>query len=115
LAGLAADCPVPVQLTGDAGAGLPVGVESTAYFVGAEALGNAVRHSGASQIVVAVSRIAGDLRVSISDDGQGGAREGGGTGLTGMRQRVAAHDGSMTLSSPPGGPTTVTVWLPCES
>jgi signal transduction histidine kinase len=53
--------------------------------------------------------------VEITDDGRGGAREGAGTGLAGVRTRVEAHDGVMTLRSPPGGPTTLRIAVPCAS
>ena len=90
-------------------------VEATAYFVVAEALTNVVRHSGASQVDVAVRRERGRLLVRIEDDGHGDADETRGSGLTGIRRRVEAYDGRMTLTSPPGGPTRMDVELPCGS
>ncbi len=88
-------------------------VESTAYFVIAEALANAVKHASATVITVTASAAAGRLRVRIHDDGTGGADPTRGTGLAGITARVAALDGTVTLSSPPSGTTTVRVDLPC--
>jgi len=81
----------------------------------AEALTNVVRHSGASQVDVAVRLERGRLLVCIEDDGHGDADEARGSGLTGIRRRVEAYDGRMTLTSPPGGPTRMDVELPCGS
>ncbi|MGV9210271.1 sensor histidine kinase [Micromonospora sp. RB23] len=115
LAGLAASCAVPCRLTVDVAVRCAASVEATAYFVVAEALTNVVRHSGASRVDVAVRREQGLLLVSIEDDGHGGADEAAGSGLTGIRRRVEAYDGRMTLTSPPGGPTRMRVELPCGS
>jgi signal transduction histidine kinase len=82
----------------------------------AEALANARKHSGASGISVRAWEDAGDrLIVEIVDDGSGGADPDAGSGLTGLRKRVAALDGTLSVSSPPGGPTTVRAELPCAS
>ncbi|NEC51105.1 sensor histidine kinase, partial [Actinospica acidiphila] len=62
-----------------------------------------------------VRAAGGLLHVEVRDDGHGGADEHGGTGLTGIRRRVEAHDGTLELASPPGGPTTLKVTLPCGS
>ncbi|RQX15337.1 histidine kinase [Micromonospora ureilytica] len=115
LAGLAASCVVPCRLEVDVPVRCAASVEATAYFVVAEALTNVVRHSGASQVNVAVRRERGRLLVSIEDDGHGDADETRGSGLTGIRRRVEAYDGRMTLTSPPGGPTRMDVELPCGS
>jgi signal transduction histidine kinase len=64
---------------------------------------------------VTVRREGGRLSLRIEDDGVGGADERHGSGLTGMRSRIEAHDGRLTLTSPPGGPTTLDVELPCGS
>lgn len=90
-------------------------VESTAYFVTAEALTNVSRHSGATHASVTATNDAGKLTLEISDDGRGGADELHGSGLVGIRHRIDAHDGTLTLTSPPGGPTTLLVELPCGS
>ncbi|MFG3642587.1 sensor histidine kinase [Micromonospora sp. NPDC047762] len=115
LTGLASSCAVPCRLEVDVAVRCAASVEATAYFVVAEALTNVVRHGGASQVDVAVRRERGRLLVSIEDDGHGGANETRGSGLTGIRRRVEAYDGRMTLTSPPGGPTRMDVELPCGS
>ncbi|GAA2621550.1 sensor histidine kinase [Streptomyces axinellae] len=90
----------------------PAAVEAAAYFVVAEALSNAARHSGAERAWVELTRSAGLLRIRVRDEGRGGAAESGGTGLPGVRRRVAALDGSVELSSPAGGPTVLEATLP---
>ncbi|MGA5443599.1 sensor histidine kinase [Streptomyces griseoincarnatus] len=115
LTALAAGCPVPCRVDADMPARCPAAVEATAYFAVAEALTNIARHSGASEALVAVRVAGGLLHVEVRDDGHGGADEHGGTGLTGIRRRVEAHDGTLELASPPGGPTTLKVTLPCGS
>ena len=113
LSGIAARAPLPVRLSVD----LPVRpsptVEAVAYFVVSEALANVVKHAQASRADVTVERSGGLLRVVIRDDGVGGADPAHGTGLTGLAKRVASVDGTLSLASPAGGPTTVTVELPC--
>ncbi|GAA2403193.1 sensor histidine kinase [Streptomyces glaucosporus] len=89
-------------------------VESTAYFVVAEALANATKHSRATRVEIH-ARLRADLLVlTVRDDGVGGADPAGGSGLSGLADRVAAADGRMRLSSPMGGPTLVHVELPCR-
>jgi signal transduction histidine kinase len=89
-------------------------VEAAAYFVAAEALANAAKHSGADRVTIAVRRHDDLIEVEVTDDGVGGA-DPSGSGLTGLRRRVEALDGTFTVTSPPGGPTTVRAELPCES
>ncbi|MPQ99367.1 sensor histidine kinase [Modestobacter sp. I12A-02628] len=117
--GLAAACPVTCHLEVDAGSSapgaLPASVEATAYFVVAEALTNVARHSDATRVVVTVRYRGDELLVTVTDDGRGGATVGAGTGLSGMLDRVQAHDGDLRVTSPSGGPTTVEVRLPCAS
>jgi signal transduction histidine kinase len=96
----------------------PVAVESAAYFVVAEALTNAAKHSGSRQAAVGLTRTRVGLRVVVRDDGKGGAAtpdgaDARGTGLPGMRRRVAALDGTFTVGSPVGGPTVIEAELPC--
>ncbi|MFE2556613.1 sensor histidine kinase [Streptomyces sp. NPDC059352] len=93
----------------------PAAVEAAAYFVVAEALTNAAKHSGAARASVALTREPAGLRVLVRDEGRGGAEAGerDGSGLTGMRRRVAALDGTVGLTSPEGGPTVIEVELPC--
>jgi signal transduction histidine kinase len=96
----------------------PVAVESAAYFVVAEALTNAAKHSGTKRAAVQLARTRAGLRVVVRDEGKGGAAtpdgaDAGGTGLPGMRRRVAALDGTFTVTSPAGGPTLIEAELPC--
>ncbi|WP_055600824.1 sensor histidine kinase [Streptomyces aureus] len=93
----------------------PAAVEAAAYFVVAEALTNAAKHSGATRASVALTRERTALRARVADEGRGGAEAGesGGSGLVGMRRRVAALDGTVRLTSPEGGPTVIEVELPC--
>ncbi|MFF3839286.1 sensor histidine kinase [Streptomyces sp. NPDC001930] len=93
----------------------PAAVEAAAYFVVAEALTNAAKHSGATRASVALIREPTALRARVADEGRGGAEAGesGGSGLVGMRRRVAALDGTVRLTSPEGGPTVIEVELPC--
>ena len=99
----------------DDGPRAPVAVESAAYFVVAEALTNAAKHSGAPRATVALTRTRTGVRVVVRDEGKGGVADSGGdgTGLPGMRRRVAALDGTFTVSSPVGGPTVIETELPC--
>ncbi|MFF5226057.1 sensor histidine kinase [Dactylosporangium sp. NPDC000521] len=115
LDGLAAGSGVPCTVAVDVPGRCAASVEATAYFVVAEALTNVARHSGASTAAVTVTRRTDRLHVSVADDGHGGADEGRGSGIGGIRRRVEAHDGRFTLTSPPGGPTTIHVELPCGS
>ena len=95
------------------GARAPAAVEAAAYFVVAEALTNAAKHSGAERAAVDLLREPAGLRVTVRDTGRGGADQTGGSGLLGMRRRVAALDGTFALTSPAGGPTVIDVELPC--
>ncbi|WP_433518621.1 sensor histidine kinase [Nonomuraea sp. CA-143628] len=94
---------------------LPASVEAAAYFVVAETLTNAAKHSGGTRVLVRLTRDGGRLLVEVTDDGVGGVNEALGTGVVGIRRRVAALDGTVLVSSPAGGPTAITVELPCES
>jgi signal transduction histidine kinase len=124
LSGIAARAPFPVRLRVDLPWRCSPSVEAVAYFVVSEALTNVAKHAGASHAEVTVERGGDRLHVVVRDDGRGGATpgsgEGGpadgtGSGLRGLAQRAAAVDGTLTIDSPPGGPTTITVELPCES
>jgi signal transduction histidine kinase len=114
LPGLAALCPVPVELDIHLDTRPPVTVESIAYFVVAEALTNVAKHARATNVRVAVTRPHHHLLITISDDGVGGA-DPTGAGLTGMAGRITAVDGRLSIDSPAGGPTTITARLPCAS
>ncbi|MGW7414948.1 histidine kinase [Streptomyces sp. NPDC054863] len=106
-------CPMPVMVHyGDFNTEPARAPSTVAYFVVAESVTNAVKHSGASRLYVELDWRDSILRVSIEDDGVGGADPAGG-GLTGLSRRVAALDGSLRVDSPTGGPTTITAEIPC--
>jgi signal transduction histidine kinase len=124
LSGLAARAPLPVRLRVDVPKPASPGVEAVAYFIVSEALANVVKHAQATRAEVTVTRDDDVLRIAVTDDGHGGAAPsmpaaGGGdashTGLRGLAQRAAAVDGTLSIDSPPGGPTVITAELPCES
>lgn len=103
---VAARCPVPVAVdVGELGEG-PPHVEAAVYFAVTEALTNAAKHAHAASVTVTLTRSGGGVRAEVGDDGRGGAEEGWGTGLRGIRQRVEAVDGTLRVQSPPGGPTS---------
>jgi signal transduction histidine kinase len=113
LAALAARSSVPVHIElADLGA-LPAAAEAVAYFVIAEALTNVAKHAAATRATLRVERARDVLSIEVTDDGRGGAEEAHGTGIAGMRRRIAALDGAVRLDSPPGGPTILTVQVPC--
>ncbi|WP_404816439.1 histidine kinase [Streptomyces thermolineatus] len=91
----------------------PAAVEAAAYFAVAESLTNAAKHSGSRRARVELARTPRALRVSVRDEGKGGADESRGSGLLGVRRRTAALDGIVQMSSPAGGPTVIEVELPC--
>ncbi|MFE3455400.1 sensor histidine kinase [Nonomuraea sp. NPDC059194] len=93
---------------------VPAAVETAAYFIVAEAITNATKHSQADRVTV---RLASDetLHIEITDDGQGGVDESQGTGIAGIKKRAAALDGTVTIVSPSGGPTSIIAELPCAS
>jgi signal transduction histidine kinase len=109
---LASRCAVPVRLDLELGRRLPEPVELAAYYVINEALANTAKHAHASSIDVRVAADGGLLRISVRDDGEGGADPARGSGLTGLRDRVEALGGSLTLHSPPGAGTALNVALP---
>ena len=113
LSALAARCPVPVDVTVDVAPRPPTAVESTAYFIVAEALTNVAKHASATSATATVRRNGDSVVVRVTDDGDGGAELKPGGGLAGLADRAATIDGVMTLDSPPGGPTVVTAELPC--
>ena len=110
---LAGRCSVPVEINVSFYQRLPEAVESAAYFFVAEALTNIARHSRASSAEVTATLQGGRLVVEVRDDGAGGASRDRGTGLRGLADRLAALDGSLTLRSPVGGPTVVSMDVPC--
>ena len=113
LSAVAARSPVPVSVHVEVPQRPSRTVEAVAYFVVAEALTNVAKHAEARAAAVRVLQAGDRLYVTVLDDGRGGADLARGTGLAGLRDRVAAVDGRLALSSPPGGPTELTVELPC--
>jgi signal transduction histidine kinase len=113
LRSVAARAGVPTELDLGTLQDVPAAVEVVAYFAVTESLTNVAKHSRATRAVVRVHRTGDRLSIMVSDDGEGGADEARGTGLAGIRRRAHALDGTVTLTSPAGGPTTITVELPC--
>ncbi len=112
---LAARCTVPAELdAGPLDRRLDAAVETAAYFVVAEALTNVAKHSGASRCAIGLRQEAGTLRVWVTDDGAGGAALDKGHGLRGLDGRLRAIGGRLRITSPEGGPTTITAELPCR-
>jgi signal transduction histidine kinase len=106
--------PVPVEITVELPAErLPGPVESAAYFAIAEAVANVIKHSGARSAWVRMRQADGLLSIVVGDDGAGGADPDQGSGLRGIQHRLEAFDGTVEISSPPGGPTIVTMEVPC--
>jgi len=113
LSGVAARLPIPVRLTVDVPRRPSPTVEAVAYFVVSEGLTNIAKHAQASQAEVFVQRASDRLHIIVSDDGVGGADPARGTGLAGLAKRAASVDGTFEIASPSGGPTLLTVDLPC--
>ena len=106
--------PFPVHATIDLPGSLPPHVETTVYFVVSEALTNVAKHSGAGRVEVDVAQVGRRIRVAVTDDGAGGAGVGKGHGLAGLEQRVRAADGTLEITSPPGGPTSLRAEIACD-
>jgi signal transduction histidine kinase len=116
LATLAASSAIPASVTAEIGTRPAPAIETIAYFCAAELIANATKHSYANRIKINIfTERTGVLRLEVTDDGIGGADAAGGSGLTGLAQRVSTVDGHLEVSSPPGGPTTVTVKLPLKA
>ncbi|MFJ6700969.1 sensor histidine kinase [Streptomyces sp. NPDC091272] len=116
---LALRLPVETEVAVDLPGRAEAAVESAAYFAVSEVLTNAVKHSGADRVWIDLHHAGtgadGVIRVSVTDNGQGGARVGGGSGLSGIERRLGTFDGVLAVSSPAGGPTMVTMEIPCAS
>ncbi|MFE1335544.1 sensor histidine kinase [Streptomyces microflavus] len=110
---LALRLPVATEVTVELPGRAEASVESAAYFALSEALTNAVKHAGGDRIWVDLHHGGGMLRISVTDNGGGGARIGSGSGLSGIERRLGTFDGVLAVSSPAGGPTMVTMELPC--
>jgi signal transduction histidine kinase len=115
LSGLAGSSPVPVTVQVRVEPRCTPTIEAIAYFVVSEALANVAKHAQAKAVHIDVQRIHDRLLVSVSDDGVGGADPARGSGLAGLRDRVAGVDGTLRVDSPPGGPTVLRAELPCAS
>ncbi|MEV0534379.1 histidine kinase [Kitasatospora sp. NPDC050463] len=115
LSGVAARAPLPVDLEVAVDRRPPTAIESVAYFVVAEALNNVAKHARAARAAVRVDHVADRLRIVVTDDGVGGADQNRGTGIAGLSRRARSVDGTFQITSPVGGPTTITVELPCAS
>ncbi|MFB4318359.1 sensor histidine kinase [Actinomadura sp. 21ATH] len=110
---LALSVPLPVDVRIDLPGRPDAPVESAAYFAVAEMLANIVKHSGAGRAWIQIEHGGGRLVLIVGDDGTGGADPAAGSGMRGIERRLAAFDGTMAVTSPPGGPTVVTMELPC--
>ena len=110
---LALDMSIPVEVTAGVSGRPPDPIESAVYFAVAECLANVVKHAGARHAWIVLAHEDGLLRAIVGDDGRGSADPESGTGMLGVMRRLAAFDGTMRLSSPVGGPTVVTLEVPC--
>jgi signal transduction histidine kinase len=110
---LALDSPLRTHVVGNLEDRAPAPVESATYFAVSELLANVQKHAHAHQAWVDIRQSDQMLRIGVTDDGQGGADPRKGTGLRGIERRIAAFDGVLAVSSPPGGPTAVTMEIPC--
>jgi signal transduction histidine kinase len=115
LSSLAARSDPPAELVIDLPGRPSAAIETIAYFCAAELLANVTKHSGARHATLEAVHLPGLLRVRVSDDGCGGARVEAGGGLAGLAERIRTVDGRLRLSSPPGGPSVVTVELPSHA
>jgi signal transduction histidine kinase len=112
---LALDSPMRIHLASDlAGGRASAPVESAAYFAVSELLANVSKHAEARETWIDIRYTDGMLRIGVTDNGHGGADPARGSGLRGIERRLAAFDGVLAVSSPPGGPTAVTMEIPCE-
>lgn len=110
---LALEAPLPVSVHSNLAGRLPAPVESAAYFTVSELLANVAKHAHATSASVRIRRGERLLTVTVADDGYGGADLSVGTGLRGLQRRLAAFDGTLAIDSPLGGPTAITLELPC--
>ncbi|CAN5549360.1 sensor domain-containing protein [soil metagenome] len=111
---LALDMAVPVAVTSTLVERPPAPVESALYFAVAECLANVGKHATAEHAWIRLDRSPVGIRIQVGDDGRGGADPGAGTGMLGVQRRLAAFDGTMVVVSPTGGPTEVTLEVPCD-
>ena len=110
---LALDTPLATDVEVDLDGRPDLPVETACYFAVAEVLANAVKHSGARRAYVRIWHSDGALRITVTDDGAGGADPQRGSGLLGLERRLATFDGILAVNSPPGGPTIIAIEVPC--
>ncbi|MEP7025317.1 MAG: sensor domain-containing protein [Actinomycetota bacterium] len=115
LATLTARSAVPASLTADIAERPTAAIETIAYFCAAELLANVAKHSGASRATVRAQERDGNLQLTVTDNGVGGADPGRGSGLAGLGLRIRTVDGTLDIRSPAGGPTVITVGLPLSA
>jgi signal transduction histidine kinase len=107
------DSPLNAQVNADLPGRPPAPVESAMYFAISEALTNATKHGHAQHVTIDLWHTGGRLHATVTDDGCGGADPSRGTGLRGIERRLATFDGVLAVTSPQGGPTTLTMEMPC--
>ena len=111
---LAMDSPMRIHLASDLYGRASAPIESGAYFAVSELLANVSKHAEARETWIDIRHADGMLRIGVTDNGHGGADPARGSGLRGIERRLASFDGILAISSPPGGPTAVTMEIPCE-
>jgi len=114
IAALTLDMPLRIHLASDLYGRPPAPVESAAFFAVSELLANVSKHAEARETWIDIRHTDGMLRIGVTDNGHGGADPARGSGLRGIERRLAPFDGILAISSPPGGPTAVTMEIPCE-
>ncbi|HEY2795880.1 MAG TPA: histidine kinase, partial [Micromonosporaceae bacterium] len=110
---LALAMPLPVEVDGGPIARAPAPIEAALYFAVAETMANVVKHGGATRARISLTATGERVTAVVRDDGTGGATIDAGGGLAGVRSRLAAFDGALSVDSPPGGPTVITMDVPC--
>ena len=110
---LTLDTPLRIHLASDLDGRPPAPVESAAYFAVSELLANVAKHAEARETWIDIRHTDEMLRIGVTDNGHGGADPARGSGLRGIERRLAPFDGILAISSPPGGPTAVTMEIPC--
>ncbi len=110
---LALDSPMRIHVVSDLDGRPSAPIESAAYFAVSELLANVSKHAEARETWIDIRHTDGMLRIGVTDNGHGGADPSRGSGLRGIERRLAPFDGVMAISSPPGGPTAVTMEIPC--
>jgi signal transduction histidine kinase len=112
---LALTCPVPAPVSAELPRPVPDATAAAVYFAVSELLANVAKHARARLVRIELVQPPATLRIRVVDDGRGGADPAAGTGLRGIQRRLAAFDATIVLHSPPGGPTTAVLEMPCAS